>query len=255
MPSTSCICPDRVTHPQIRNGTGWTNVSWGEAINFVADKLLSIRERYGPDAIGVLGSARATNEENYLAQKFARAVLGTNNVDCCARVCHAPTAAGMGTMLGTGAATNSYDDIEAARTILVFGANPTENHPVLGARIKQAALKGARLIVVDPRRIELADYADIHLALYPGTNVALLNAMACTIVEEDLYDREFISTRISGWEQFRSFILEWTPERVAGDCRLAADLIREPRDVSQPISPPWSSTGWASRNTHRGRMA
>ena len=104
----------------------------------------------------MLGSARATNEENYLAQKFARAVLGTNNVDCCARVCHAPSAAALKTMLGTGAATNSFDDIERARTILVCGTNTTENHPIVGARIKEPVLRGANLIVIDPRRIELA---------------------------------------------------------------------------------------------------
>ncbi len=110
-----------------------------------------------------------TNEDNYLAQKFARLVVGTNNVDCCARVCHAPSAVALKQMLGTGAATNSFDDIERARTILVCGANPTESHPIVGARIKQAALAGARLIVIDPRRIELAEYADIHLQLRPGT--------------------------------------------------------------------------------------
>ncbi|MBK5292282.1 MAG: formate dehydrogenase subunit alpha [Acidobacteriia bacterium] len=218
---------DRVTQPRLRKDGQWTTVSWDQAMNYTAAALLRIRERYGPDAIGVLGSARATNEENYLAQKFARVVLGTNNVDCCARVCHAPSAAAMGGVLGTGAATNSYDDIEAARTILVFGANPTENHPILGARIKQAALNGARLIVADPRRIELADYSNIHLPVCPGTNVALLNAMACTIVEEGLFDAEFISARASDWEQFRTFIREWPPERMAGHCGVAAGLIRE----------------------------
>jgi len=218
---------DRVTRPHLRRNGDWVSASWDEAITFAASELLRIRERYGPDSIGVLGSARATNEENYLAQKFARVVLGTNNVDCCARVCHAPTAAAMGATLGTGAATNSYDDIEAARTILVFGANPTENHPIIGARIKQATLKSARLIVIDPRRIELADYASIHLPLHPGTNVALLNAMSCTIVEEGLFDAAFISSRISEWEEFRVFVREWTPERVAAACGVPASSIRE----------------------------
>lgn len=218
---------DRVAQPRIRKDGEWTTVSWDEAIDFAAAEFLRIRERYGPDSIGVLGSARATNEENYLAQKFARVVIGTNNVDCCARVCHAPTAAAMGGMLGTGAATNSFNDIEAARTILVFGANPTENHPILGARIKQAALNGARLIVVDPRRIELANYSAVHLPVRPGTNVALLNAIACTIVEERLFDAEFVAARVSDWDQFRVFIREWTPEHVAGECGVDAQLIRE----------------------------
>jgi len=136
------------------------------------------------NSIGVLGSARATNEENYLAQKFARVVLGTNNIDCCARVCHGPTAAAMKMMLGTGAATNSLDDIERAHSILLCGANATENHPIVGARIKEQALRGAKLMVVDPRMIELSKYAEVHLALRAGTNVPLLNALANVIVEE-----------------------------------------------------------------------
>ncbi len=120
-----------------------------------------------------------TNEENScLAQKFARLVLGTNNIDCCARVCHAPTAAAMKHMLGTGAATNSFDDIEQAGGFLICGCNPTEGHPIVGARIKQAVLRGAGLIVIDPRETELTQYAAVHLALRPGTNVPLLNAIA-----------------------------------------------------------------------------
>jgi len=119
-------------------------------------------------------------------------------VDCCARVCHAPSAAALKRTLGTGAATNSFDDIEAARTILVYGANPTENHPIVGARIKQAALHGARLIVIDPRRIELARYADIYIAPRPGTNVPLLNALAHTIVQDAIYDPAFVRERVTG---------------------------------------------------------
>jgi formate dehydrogenase major subunit len=145
---------------------------------FLAARLRALIDRHGPDSIGVLGSARATNEDNYLTQKFVRTVIGTNNVDCCARVCHAPSAAGLKTMLGSGLATNSFGDIEAARTILVWGANPTEDHPIAGARIRQAARRGANLIIVDPRRIELTNDAVCHLAMRPGTNVALLNAMA-----------------------------------------------------------------------------
>ena len=121
--------PDRITQPMIRKGDKWQQVTWDDAVSFIAESLQRISEKYGPDSIAVLGSARGTNEENYLAQKFARVVIGTNNVDCCARVCHTPTAAAMKLMLGTGAATNSYNDIEKARTILVCGANATENHP------------------------------------------------------------------------------------------------------------------------------
>jgi formate dehydrogenase major subunit len=199
----------------------------GAAISFAADNLRRIAEGWGPGSIGVLGSARATNEENYLAQKIARVGLGTNNIDCCARVCHAPTAAAMKLMLGTGAATNSFDDIETARAILVCGANPTQNHPIVGARIKQAALSGARLLVIDPRQIELAGYADCHLQLRPGANVPLLNAMACAIVEEKLYDEAFVNERVSEFEAFQDFIQRWKPEDMAGICGVDAKLIRE----------------------------
>ena len=217
---------DRVTEPMIRKNDEWQRVSWNEAIAFAACALQRILDLHGPSSVGVLGSARATNEENYLAQKFARLVLGTNNVDCCARVCHAPSAAALKQTLGMGAATNSFEDIERARTLFVYGANPTENHPIVGARIKQAALHGARLIVVDPRRIELARYADIHLAPRPGTNVPLLNALAHTIVEEAIYDAAFVGQRVAGWEEFRDFIQAWSPERIAPICGVEASQIR-----------------------------
>ncbi|MCI0387549.1 MAG: formate dehydrogenase subunit alpha [Acidobacteria bacterium] len=221
---------DRVTAPMIRDRGEWKKVSWDEAITFTAESLKRIIRSYGPDSVGVLGSARATNEENYLAQKFARIVVGSNNVDCCARVCHAPTAAAMKMMLGTGAATNSFDDIELARTILVCGTNTTENHPIVGARIKQAALKGAKLIVLDPRQIELAEYADIHLQLRPGTNVPLLNALAYTIVEEGLFDESFINERVDDWKAFIVFIEQFAPEKVAEICEVdAADIRRAAR--------------------------
>ncbi len=218
---------DRVTQPMIRVAGSWKRVSWDEAISFTADALNRIVTQHGADSVGVLGSARATNEENYLAQKFARVVLGTNNVDCCARVCHAPTAAAMKLMLGAGAATNSFEDIESASTILVCGANPTENHPIIGARIKQAALRGAHLIVIDPRKIELARYTTMHLRLRPGTNVPLLNAMACTIVEEGLYDEGFLKERVASFEEFRHFVQSSSPERAASVCGVEARQIRE----------------------------
>ncbi len=217
---------DRITEPMIRRDAEWQRVSWDEAISFVANKFQRIVKEYGPDSVGILGSARGTNEENYLAQKFARLVIGTNNVDCCARVCHTPTAAAMKLMLGAGAATNSYDDIEKAHTILVCGANSTENHPIVGARIKQAALKGAKLIIIDPRAIELSQYAAIHLRTRPGTNIPLLNALACTILEERLYDEAFIRERVNEFDEFRRFIKDFTPEKVAATCAVNADLIR-----------------------------
>jgi len=217
---------ERVTEPLLRKNGNWEQVSWDEAISFVARRLERIASETGPESIGVLGSARGTNEENYLAQKFARLVIGTNNVDCCARVCHTPTAAALKVMLGAGAATNSYEDIEKANSILVCGANPTENHPIIGARIKQAALKGAKLIVIDPRAIELSRYAAIHLRTRAGTNIPLLNSLAFVILEEGLYDEAFIEERVTEFDEFRNFIKDFTPATVAKICDVNADLIR-----------------------------
>jgi formate dehydrogenase major subunit len=218
--------PERVTEPMIREGAEWRTVSWEEANEFIAARLRGILAEHGPQSIGMLGSARGTNEENYLAQKFARVVLGTNNIDCCARVCHAPTAAAMKRILGTGAATNSFDDIEHAAAFLIAGCNPTEAHPIVGARLKEAVLRGARLIVIDPRETELARYADVHLALRPGTNVPLFNAFAHVILTEALADETALRERVSGSEEFREFIRAWTPERAAAICGVKADDIR-----------------------------
>jgi formate dehydrogenase major subunit len=218
---------DRVTSPMIRRDGQWQKVSWGEVNQFVADKLREAMIQHGPDSIGLLSSARGTNEENFVAQKFARVVLGTNNIDCCARVCHSPTAAAMKMTLGTGAATNSLDEIEIAKTILVCGANPTDGHPVTGARIKQAARRGAKLIIVDPREIELCEFATLHLQLHAGTNVVLFNAMGAVIVEEGLVDEEFIRTRLTEFDEYREFIRQFAPEKVEKICGVPTAQIRE----------------------------
>lgn len=217
---------DRVCAPMLRRDGQWQRATWDQAIAFAAEGLRRIVSEHGPDAVGVLGSARATNEENYLIQKFARVAIGTNNVDCCARVCHTPSAAALKHMLGTGAGTNSFDDIEQARTLLVVGANPLENHPVVGARIRQRAKHGAHLIVIDPRRTGLAGIADIHLAPQPGTNVPLFNALAHVLLAEDLVDHAFVDARVDGLGTFASFIQAWTPERAAALCGVPADDIR-----------------------------
>jgi formate dehydrogenase major subunit len=217
---------DRVTTPMLRDGSDWRRVSWSEARAFVTSRLRRLIEQHGPDSIGILGSARTANEDNYVTQKFARTVIGTNNVDCCARVCHAPSAAALKRALGAGLATNSYDDIERAAAFLVCGANPTESHPVLGARIKQAVRRGARLVVLDPRRIELAGSADVHLAIRPGTNIVALNAMARTIVAERLYDPGFVAARVSQFDAFAAHVEPFTAERAAATCGVAADAIR-----------------------------
>lgn len=224
---TFAASPDRLRQPLVRQGGGWQPLSWDEALDRCAAELGRITATHGPDSVGVVGSARATNEDNYLLQKFARLVLGTNNVDCCARVCHAPSAAAMKAVLGTGAATNSFDDIERAKGFLVFGANPLEAHPVVGARIRQQVLRrGAGLVVVDPRKTELSKLASVHLQLRPGTNIPLLNALAHVIVTEGWADLEFIAARVAGWEAFREWIAAWPPARAAALCDVSEADIR-----------------------------
>lgn len=218
--------PERVTQPMLRENGVWRAVDWQQAVSFISERINAITARHGRHSLAMLGSARCTNEENYLAQKFARVVLGNHNVDCCARVCHTPTAAAMKLMLGAGAATNSYDDIERARTILICGANPTENHPVIGARVKQAVRHGAQLIVIDPRRTELAELAQVHLAVQPGGNIPLLNALAQVIVHESLFDPEYVHPHVAEFDAFREFIAAWTPEIASPLCGVPPDAIR-----------------------------
>jgi formate dehydrogenase major subunit len=193
--------PDRLRTPLVRKNGELVPVSWDEAYDYIAEKLNAIKVQYGADAISGISSARCTNEENYLMQKFIRAVVGTNNIDCCARVCHSPTAWGMQQSFGTGAATNSIADLDYTDCMLVIGANPTSAHPVTGAKIKQQAMKGKTLIVIDPVRTVLAELADHHLQLRPGTNVALLNMMQHFIVEAGLVDHDFIESRCENYEE------------------------------------------------------
>ena len=212
---------DRITTPMIRREGSWTEVSWDVALEAAAAAL-----RRAEGKAGVLASSRVTNEENYLAQKFARIALRTHNVDCCARVCHAPSAAGLGQSFGTGAATNSFDDVERAGLILLVGANPTENHPIVGARIRQRARAGIPLIVVDPRRTELAALAEIHLAPRPGTNLPLFLAMAGVILDQGLMDTAFLEARTEGLDAFRASARAWTPESAGEVCGVPAEDIR-----------------------------
>ena len=199
--------PERLTTPLIRRDGELVECGWDEALDYIAGRLSEIKHRYGPDAIAGISSARCTNEENYLMQKFMRCVVGTNNIDGCARVCHSPTAYGMRQVYGTGAATNSIDEIPLADCLLVFGANPTEAHPVTGARLKQAALKGAKLIIVDPRRSELTQYAACHLQPRPGSNVALLNMLCRYLIELGFVDQEFVEIRTEGFDSFKAQLM------------------------------------------------
>ena len=199
--------PERLRAPMIRRDGELVPVSWNEVYDYIAEKLTGFRAHYGPDSIAGISSSRCTNEENYLMQKFIRAVVGTNNIDGCARVCHSPTAIGMQRTFGTGAATNSIADLRLTNCMLVIGANPTEGHPVTGAKLKQQAMKGKTLIVIDPRRTEIAKYAQHHLQLRPGTNIAVLNMMLYYIIKEGLEDQDFIASRTEGYDNFRNDIL------------------------------------------------
>lgn len=223
---------DRLTTPLIREGKEFREASWDEALDFIAKRLTEIREESGPDALGAFTSSRSTNEACYLLQKLFRSNLGTNNVDCCARVCHSSTALALQLVTGTGAASASYTDIDHAPAIVIAGANPTEAHPVVGARLKHQALQGTPLVVIDPRRIELAEYADIHLQLLPGTNVALFNGLAKVIVEDDLTDLGYLKSRTDGFEEFQDFLAKLDLNEVSritgvpvGSIRAAARLI------------------------------
>jgi len=194
--------PDRLKSPLIKRNGKFEEVSWDEAYDFIKKKLNKITKENGADAVAGISSARCTNEENYVFQKMIRAVIGTNNIDCCARICHSPTAWGMQQTFGTGAATNSTEDIYHADLFIIIGANPSNAHPVTGAKIKQQAMKGKKLIVIDPITTELAKLADYHIKLRPGTNVAVLNMMLYFIVKSKMYDKKFVETRTEGFDTF-----------------------------------------------------
>ncbi len=195
---------DRLRTPLIRRDGQLQPATWDEAYEHIVTNLRRLQAEYGGDAIAGISSARCTNEENYLMQKLIRVGFGTNNIDACARVCHSPTAWGMQKAFGTGAATNQIADLQFTNCILVIGANPTEGHPVTGSKIKQRAMKGVPLILIDPRAIELAPYATHHLQLRPGTNVALLDMFAYYIWEAGLVDQDFIRSRCENWEEFEA---------------------------------------------------
>ncbi|MDV5170292.1 formate dehydrogenase subunit alpha [Photobacterium rosenbergii] len=218
---------NRITHPLKKEVDKFVPVSWDEALSSIASSLTEIIDESGSGAVGVISSARATNEDNYAAQKFARSVLKTNNVDHCARICHSPTVAGLKQVLGSGAMTNSTDDVFKADVIVVIGADPTENHSVLGGQVIEAKLAGATLIVVDPRITRLAKLADIHLQLNPGTNIALINAMIHVILGNQWHDQDFIERRCEGFETLVSHVDKVTPESVEEITGLEPLLIRQ----------------------------
>ena len=218
---------DRLTTPLVRVGDRLEPASWDQALAIVGDGLRRIIGSWGPDAVAAISSARATNEENYLAQKLMRVVVGTNNIDNCSRICHAPSAAGLTASFGLAGGTNPADDIEHADCFLLAGCNPTEAHPVIGARIMQRVLAGARLVVIDPRRTALARLADVHLMVRPGTNVAVFNGIARIMLEEGWIDHAYLAERADGLAQLGDGLAWFTPERVADLSGVRAEALRE----------------------------
>ncbi|CNK20780.1 formate dehydrogenase H [Yersinia frederiksenii] len=226
---TKLLTP-RLKQPMIRRQKGGKleAVSWDEAIDFASSKLRAIKEKYGPEAIMHTGSSRGPgNETNYVMQKFARAVTGSNNIDCCARVCHGPSVAGLQVTLGNGAMSNSICEIEDTKCILVFGYNAADSHPIVARRILKAKEKGAKVIVCDPRHIETARIADLWLPLKNGSNMALVNAFANVLITEELYDKDYVSRYTEGFDEYRNIVAKYTPEYVEGITGLPAQTIRE----------------------------
>ncbi|HJU27845.1 MAG TPA: formate dehydrogenase subunit alpha, partial [Candidatus Binataceae bacterium] len=226
--------PDRIRRPMIRKRISdpWREVSWDEAISYAASELKRVQNKYGRGSVGGITSSRCTNEEAYLVQKLVRAALGNNNVDTCARVCHAPTGYGLKTAFGTPAGTQDFDSVTAADVIMVIGANPTEGHPVFASVLKRRLRQGARLIVADPREIELVRLphveADYFLQMKPGSNVALLNAMAHVIATEGLANEQFMRDRCVGYEHWLKFISDPgnSPEATEKITGAPADKVR-----------------------------
>lgn len=230
--------PDRLTKPLIRKGGSLREASWDEAYSLIASKFTELKERDGGQSLGMLSSSMATNEDNYLAQKFARAVLGTNNIDQCARLCHASTVTGLISSFGSGAMTNSIAELRNTKCFFIIGSNPTEAHPIIANNfIKPALRAGAKLIVADPRRTELAKRADIHLQLKPGGDIALLNAMMNYIIREGLHDEGFIRARTEGFEELRETLEEYTLDRGAELAGVSAELIREAAETFARADP------------------
>jgi formate dehydrogenase major subunit len=226
--------PDRVMTPLMREHITdeWQPVSWDEAIGFVARRMRELQDQYGRGAIGAISSSRCTNEEVYVVQKMVRGAFGNNNVDTCARVCHSPTGYGLKQTFGTSAGTQDFKSVDEADVIVVIGANPTDGHPVFASRMKRRLREGAKLIIIDPRRIDLVRSphveATYHLPLRPGANVAIINAIAHVVVTEGLVDREFVDERCENFEAWAEFIVgpENSPEAMEQHTGVPAELVR-----------------------------
>lgn len=250
---------DRLTAPKVRqylmdgnpkplslaDRGSWIEVDWETALGIVARKIVQIAAESGPHAFGLMASAKCTNEENYLLQKFARQVLLTGNIDHCARLCHSSTVAGLGMAFGSGAMSNSMDDVsQQAAAFFVIGSNTTEQHPVFGAMLRQAVMRrGARLLVADPRRIDLCDFATLHIRQRPGTDAALLNGLMHLIVESGRHDQRFIDERCEEFDAFRENLQNYPPAKVAAITGISEAELRQAADIladHHPLAVIWA---------------
>jgi len=229
---------DRLTAPLIRESGGFRLATWEEATARIVSELGRIKSSHGPDAIAGLASSRATNEDCYAMSRLMRAAIGTNNIDNCSRVCHSPTSFAMRRSLGLSGATGSFSDFDAADAAIIIGANPTEGHPVVGARIKQATMRGLRLITIDPRRIELADYGVLHLSPRPGTNAAVMLGLCHVVLRDGLTDEAFIAERTEGFDELELLLAHYAPAAVeeitgipAADLEAAAHIYGEAQNA------------------------
>lgn len=222
---------DRLSRPLIRRGgkdSPLEEASWDEAIRFAAKGMLAAKEKYGPAALGAFASARATNEDNYVFQRFVRTALNTNNLDHCARLCHMASAVALAQSVGSSAPSASTPDIRLADAFIVAGSNTTETHPVISSAVMKAKYEdGARIVVIDPRRIEMVDHADVWLRPRLGTNVAVINGLCHVILEEGLANEAFIKSRTEGFDQVRETLKKYTPEYVEQVTGVPAERLRE----------------------------
>jgi len=252
--------PGRLTRPLLRANVDeprhspavWREVDWDEALDFIAERLAAIVEAHGPDSVAGFACAKATNEDNYLLQKLFRAVLGTNNVDHCSRLCHAGSVAGLQLAIGSSAMSNSIAEMENLDTFIVTGSNTTETHPVISNFLKRAVRQnGARLIVIDPRRIEMTDFATLWLRQRPGTDVGVWQAMAHVVVKEGLYNRSFIDERTEGFSDYVESLEPFTPEWAEAETGVPAEHIRQAARLY--ATAPAASVYWGmgiSQSTH-----
>lgn len=247
---------DRLTRPKVRSylldgktrdkDRGmWVEVNWESALSITAQIFSNIHQTYGLDSIGILASAKCLNEENYLMNKFARQVIGTNSIDHCARLCHSSTVAGLAASLGSGAMTNSMDDVaQYSKAMLIIGSNITEQHPVFGTKIRQAVLKRKlKLVVADPRKIEITEFASLHLQHRSGTDIALINGLMYIILQNGWEDRQFISSRTESYDEFRETIKKYNPRVTSEITGISVEQLNQAAEIlalNKPMAVIWA---------------